>query len=319
MNDPRPGDDVPLANSCARCGRPVTVSTGRCLYCGAARAPSTPPPSTPSPDQVAARSPDPGAEPGRVVLVADLQDVDPRKLRGALGLSAYEAGQRARGPRYQFLRLANARTAEEEAAQLSARGLPVVAVPEGEARAGLRPRVALGGECRDGVLRTRTNGGDVRTSAGNLLMVVRGPITREYQARGGEGLAHVKRIRTASLEGGFRFHLWHRDAEHPLELDPGSFAFGRDAVLPGSSLLLLTEWIAAVAALPSTDDSFRRLPPALAPAAPDSGGVLAAANVLARPADSRGAKSEGPVILDNLAQFRFYSGWRAAVERRRPR
>ena len=26
--------------------------------------------------------------------------------------------------------------------------------------------------------------------------------------------------------------------------------------------------------------------------------------------------SKAPPILDNLAQFRFYSGWRAAIERR---
>lgn len=312
MSDPRGGDGSELAGPCPRCGRPVTISTGRCLYCGAARPPS----ATPSPGREArAGEPSAGAQRGRVALVADLQDVDPQWLTGALGLSAYDARQRARGPRYQFLRLAEESAAEEETAKLTARGVPVMAIAEEEARAGLRARVALGGEYRDGVLRTRTSGGEVLVHSGDLLLVVRGPIAREYQTRGGEGLAEVKRIRTATLEGGFRFHLWHRGAASPLELDPGSFAFGREAFLPGSSLLVLTEWIASLAATVATDDSFRRLPPALAPAAEGSG-VLAAANVLERRAEARSGKSEGPVVLDNVTQFRFYSGWRAAVERR---
>lgn len=312
MSDPRGGDGSELAGPCPRCGRPVTISTGRCLYCGAARSPFT----TPSPGRETTAEPSTRSQPGLVALVADLQDVDPQRLTAALGLSAYDARQRAKGPRYQFLRLTEGSAAEEEAAKLAARGLPVVAIAEEEARAGLRPRVALGGEYRDGVLRTRTSGGEVLVHSADLLLVVRGPIAREYQTRGGEGLADVKRLRTATLEGGFRFHLWPRSAPAPLELDPGSFAFGREATLPGSSLLVLTEWIAALAGNAATDDSFRRLTPALAPAAAEGAGVLAATNVLGRRAETRSGKSEGPVVLDNVTQFRFYSGWRAAVERR---
>jgi hypothetical protein len=57
------------------------------------------------------------------------------------------------------------------------------------------------------------------------------------------------------------------------------------------------------------DDAFRRLPPALAPA-PPAGGRLARAGETPR----EGAPKEGGV-LDNLAQFRFYSAWRGAAER----
>lgn len=287
------------------------MSTGRCLYCGGTRAPSPPSPER----EATPAGPPREGRPGRVALVADLQDVDPQRLTGALGLSAYEARQRARGPRYQLLRLAPEGEGEEEAARLTAQGLPVATIPEEEVRAGLRPRVARGGECRDGLLRARTEGGEVRISGGDLLLVVRGPITRAYQTRGGDGIAAVKRLRTATLEGGFRFHLWARGTAPPLELDPGSFAFGREAVLPGSSLLVLTEWIAALGAATATDDFFRRLPPALAPAA-ETAGVLAAANALGRRAAAAGGKSDGPVVLDNLTQFRFYSGWRGAMERR---
>ena len=39
---------------------------------------------------------------------------------------------------------------------------------------------------------------------------------------------------------------------------------------------------------------------------------------LGRAARARdGGRDEGPVVLDTVEQFRFYSGWRAAVERRR--
>jgi hypothetical protein len=61
------------------------------------------------------------------------------------------------------------------------------------------------------------------------------------------------------------------------------------------------------------DDGFRWLPPALAPAAPGAHGGTRPG--LPAPT-GRGAR-EGALVLDNLAQFRFYSAWRAAVERLR--
>ena len=64
------------------------------------------------------------------------------------------------------------------------------------------------------------------------------------------------------------------------------------------------------------DDGFARLGPVLAPAAPEPGGALAAAGTLAA-ATRSGAAETRPVVLDNLAQFRFYSGCLAAVRRRR--
>jgi hypothetical protein len=63
-----------------------------------------------------------------------------------------------------------------------------------------------------------------------------------------------------------------------------------------------------------TDDHFRRLPPALGAASPEAGGALGAAAGLS---GARGRHKDAPQILDNLAQFRRYSAWRGAVERRR--
>jgi hypothetical protein len=72
-------------------------------------------------------------------------------------------------------------------------------------------------------------------------------------------------------------------------------------------------WMAALGTTVPVDDGFRRLAPALAPAAPDAGAAARLQDAL-RGADRTAA------ILDNLAQFRFYSAWRGAVERSvRPR
>ena len=58
------------------------------------------------------------------------------------------------------------------------------------------------------------------------------------------------------------------------------------------------------------DDGFRRISPALAPAAPAAGAAARLEDAL------RTSAARPPAILDNLAQFRFYSAWRGAVERR---
>ena len=125
----------------------------------------------------------------------------------------------------------------------------------------------------------------------------------------------MKRARTATLESGFRFHLHRRDDARPLELDPGAFDFGGNG--PGtSSLLQLTAWVQELTRGAAVDDGFRRLPPELGVAAAAAGGPLAAADALGARAALR---AEAPLVLDNLRQFRFYSAWRAAVERRASR
>ena len=63
------------------------------------------------------------------------------------------------------------------------------------------------------------------------------------------------------------------------------------------------------------DDGFKWVPPALAPSVPEATGILASAEALARTARRR--REEAPALLDNVKQFRFYSAWRACVERRR--
>jgi hypothetical protein len=136
--------------------------------------------------------------------------------------------------------------------------------------------------------------------------VVAGAIRREYQARE----TRARSFRSATLEQGYRFHLHRGDDPGPIELDPAGLEFDEDSRAAASSLLRVGRWVSALSGAGATDQGFRFLPPALAPATPSpEAGVLAAAARLSSEA------SEEAVVLDNLAQFRFYSAWRACAER----
>jgi hypothetical protein len=116
----------------------------------------------------------------------------------------------------------------------------------------------------------------------------------------------------ATLGPGYRFHLHRRREPRPLELDPGAFEFGAAAGLADSSEQRLIAWLATLTTGVPVDDSFERQTPALAPAEPP-GGPLSALEALGRPSSRHQAPTSQ--ILDNLAQFRFYSAWRGLLER----
>ena len=232
---------------------------------------------------------------------------EPEPLARALGVTVLEAVQLGKRGDYHLLRIAAPQDAEVEAGRLTAAGLVVVQVPETEVIA-CRPRLVLGGTMDRERLRLRSEGGDVEITAAEILLVVQGPIARHYQTT-----ADVKRVRTATLEEGYRFHLHAKETPRPLEIDPGGFEFGRPNDAP-SSLLAINDWIATLARGVPLDDFFRRFTPALGPTVGKPAGRLGAVESLSV---GRGRSREGPLILDNLLQFRFYSCWRAAVERRR--
>jgi hypothetical protein len=178
-------------------------------------------------------------------------------------------------------------------------------VPEAEVRA--PPLHCLAGEPRGGALLLRTTEGPVTLARGDALLVVRGSITREYQTR-----AEWRRIATARPEHGFRVHVHRRDDPRPLEIDALNFELGFAAT--SSARLEIDARLEAVAGDAPRDDAFSRQPTVLGPAAPEPASALSAAGSLAGGPPS----GEGrPLLLDNLAQFRFYSGCLAAVARRR--
>ena len=255
----------------------------------------------------------------RALVVLDLADASPGTLEQALAVSRYEAELLARRGGLRLHRVLDRAAAETEALRLGALGLAVVVVSEAEARA--RPRRCLGGERGSRRLDLRTEEGRVTLRRGDVLLVVRGPIAREYAPS-----PKRRRIDTARLAEGYRVHLHLRAVSpasppvgalpRPVEIDAGNFEFG--IAVTGSARLELDAWVEEVASGAPSDDGFRRLPPALGPAEAEAKGALSAASSLSLA--SRGgetASDGGPILLDNVEQFRFYSGWRAAVERRR--
>ncbi|MET0554615.1 MAG: hypothetical protein ABW221_16350 [Vicinamibacteria bacterium] len=285
--------------TCPGCGRAAASSRATCLYCGAPL-----PGATPAAVAAPATAPPPGPVADRAVVVLDLRGVEAERLADALGLAVYEARQRAMAGGYQMHKALPAREAESEAARLTAAGLRALVVPPAEAAERGRPLVAHGGRREPGALALQTDEGTVTVSGTDVFLVVRGPITREYQPG-----TKVRRVRTATLEGSHRLHLHRHSARRPLEIDPLAFDFGDEPLSSLSSLLTVLEWVAAVAPQAPTDDGFRRLTPALGPSVATGGGRLSAVSALG----VAGAR-DAPQPLDNLTQFRGYSAWRAAVE-----
>jgi hypothetical protein len=297
-----------MAN-CLSCRRPVAVARATCLYCGAA----LPPEHLTAALAAAAREQAPpaarGAAADRSLVVLDLADANPDTLARALGMPRYEAGLLAKRGGLHLHRVLDPAEAEAEAERLGARGVTAVLVPEAEAR--VRPLRATGGARGEGTLTFRTEEGAAILRPGDVLLVVRGPITREYQTSW-----ERRRVDTARLEEGYRVHVHRAREPRPVEIDAANFELGLAGT--GSARLALDTWLANVAGDAPLDDAFRRLPPALGPAEPEPKGALSAAGSLGLASRRRqGAGDEGPLVLDNVEQFRFYSGWRAAVERRR--
>lgn len=277
----------------------------RCLYCGAV----LPAEAVAAAEQSAALT---SAGPltrssTRALVVVDWGADSPASSGPVLDLPPFEAALRRRRGGYRLECVLEAADAEREAARLHSAGLRVFLVPEAATRS--LPWVAASGAREEGGLRLRGEGGSRLVAPSDLLLVVRGPIVREYQAK-----AARRKIATAGLEGGHRFHLHLKTSTIPLELDPGEFDFRESGRLSASSLLELSAWILTLAEGLPVDDGFRWLTPALGPAPPAPGSSLAP-SALSRPS-GRGPKDQ-PTVLDNLGQFRVYSAWRAAVERLR--
>jgi hypothetical protein len=276
-----------------------------CLYCGAA---------LPAEAVAAAASaaalevgPAPTDEgPARMLLLVDSSSADPRTLGVALELSGYESALRHRRGGYSLEGVLSEAAAEPEAARLRAAGLGVFLVPESRARA--EPWLAVAGTRQDGGdLSLRGAGGLRQVSGPDLLLVVRGPIVREYQAP-----LTPRKVQTARLADGYRFHLHLRSSPQVLELDPGDFDFGARAPVFGSSLLEMNDWLASLVEGVTVDDAFRYSTPALGPGS-EPAGPLAATQALSRGPKAR--DQSRAAVHDNLRQFRFYSGWRGEVER----
>jgi len=286
------------------------VAQPRCLYCGSPLSAAAQQSAVSAAQAVRAQgAPAAPKRVERAFVVFEVKGLDAPQLAGALGLTSYEAGQRLRRGGVQLHRVLALTEATAEATRLTALGLAALALAESETQPAETPHLALGGTAEGEVLQLRLATGRLAIGAKDLRLIVRGPIAREYQTR---ALAR-KTIRTATLEAGYRFQLHCREDPTPVEIDPWAFELGKGT--SGSSYLTLSGWIYRLGAGVPSDDAFCFLPPALAPEAPRSAGAMHAGEALLRK-PAHGGKEEA-VILDNLGQFRVYSGWRAAFERRR--
>jgi hypothetical protein len=286
----------------------VAVARATCLYCGAA----LPAAASQGVRGADAERNEPPAD--RALIILDLDAVDPARLSRGLGVSAFEARQRARRGGLDLWRIVATADAARERDRLAAEGLRAFDLPEADVRAAAKPIVATGGRVDGSGLNIRHEGGRLRVEGPDVFVVLRGPIAREYAPS-----PAAKRTRLATLEGGYRIHIHRRADPRPLELDPGNFDFG-EAVVGRSSLLTLLTWVETISPGSPTDDRFRLYAPALAPARAEASGPLAAVTALSTRTRAReGGRESGFTILDNLEQFRFYSAWRGALERRRGR
>lgn len=308
---------------CPACARPVAVSRPTCLYCGAALPAEAvaqadaaraaldaagamssalrgmPPAPADSEQAEEARA--------RAVVVVETTRADADALGRVLGLSAYEAGQRVRRGGWQLLRV-GLPAGNEELAALRATGAQAANLSHDDVSAAQRPEIVAGGTYADDRLELRTLEGRVALVPGALLLVVRGPIVRRAQA------GNDARLRVAGhAEPGLRLHLHRRNDPRPLELDPLAFEFGATGAPDGAGVLTLARWVDAVAAGAPIDEGFRHVTPALGPAQPEAYAGAAALDAL-RASRQRGQNAQA--MLDNVAQFRFYSAWRALAERR---
>lgn len=293
---------------CPACGRPVAVARACCLYCGAALPEALVPPAAAIPPAGPAEAEAVGPE--RSLLVLDLTGVEASSLAALTGQSIYDATQLVRRGGLHLHRVLEPATAEELAGRFRAAALTTYVVPEREVRQ--RPLCASRGERAGSELLLHTPEGHLVVRAVDLLLVVAGPIAREPGPR-----FERRRIETARLQESWCAHLHRIGEERPLELDPRRIELG--FTVTGSAQLELESWIEALGPAVPRDEGFRRETPAVAPPAPEDDG-RSAGWPLAHSHASMGSRSKDapPPVYDNLAQFRFYSGWRAAVERRLP-
>src|SRR5262245_58263487 len=198
---------------CPSCNWPVAMARPRCLYCGAA----LPAEAVEEAAQGAAAATGPGGGPlsapaagedgpgvARALLILDLTSGgDAEALGRALGIPLFEAGQRILRGGYQVHKLDAMAEVEKEEDVLAAAGVRVLVVTEAEARR--LPVVVAGGGHEGEGFRFQTEAGPLDVAARDVALVVKGPITREYQAV----LRKRNKLATATLEGGYRIHL-HR-------------------------------------------------------------------------------------------------------------
>jgi len=280
----------------------VIAQRPHCLFCGVELSllPSSTasPPSTPPSGGL----PAPAAH---AYLFFDPTGLDAERLASVVSCSVFEASQRLLRGGWQLWRGLTEATAALEAHRLAREGLRVQLLAAGDVDAA--PWIARGGHRQGRSLILHGSQEDRSVQGSEVLLAVLGTVTRAQQSSD-----RPRKIDVARPSDGYRIHL--HLAEPPAhELDPEEFCFdgARDSA---SSLAELRLWIRELGC--PIDLDFRQETPALAPVAAAAQGSSSPLGMVRGLEEGREALGEARVVLDNLAQFRFYSACRGALARK---
>ena len=299
-----------MARACPSCQRPNSDAASRCLYCTAplpeVEGDERSEVATSSPHRVATDRhlviliPFDAAEEGQVVALSQLAK-----------LSLYDARVALLSRRPRLFRRVDS---EAEARRLSdglTRSRIWHYVVSETALLSLPVASARSLAFHDGnldFLLSGAPGAKVSIPHGEVLLLVRGEITRERHL---EGRLGTSRAVSRRLTPGARLHLYQRDASVAVEIDPEGFDFSVLSSGQTPSALLNLEGLASrissgVEEL-TLDRGFDQEPPLLARAGRASDGTDAAL--------AGGNRRREGVLYDNEEDFRFYSRWRYRLAR----
>lgn len=251
------------------------------------------------------------ARPARRYLVIDTTSASAEAIALACSISAWEARQWQAASRYRLLRISDEPQDGPLESELREQGVPPLVIPEDVVARARRPMTV---ETLD-LSATPLRGHLVEDPEAavvprdllehEIVLIVSASIKRE---RVREPVA--SRLGTdRRLDDGFLVHLHLKGESRPWEIDPRRTGYQGPG--PASAHMRTLELVRRLAATISHDEGFKNMVPALSP------GVDPLTD-LPGMKDSRSAgKEPKTVILDNVAQFREYSAWRAAVERTR--
>ncbi len=299
-----------MAQVCPACSRRNGDRATKCLYCSEALEPAEAP-ETATSDTVSAAPPDQSStEHSQLVIFFPGEgrtETTVSRLAEISGLSRYEARMwlQASRPRL-FRRIETEPLARELSERMTEASIPHFLAPEALVRAtamARAKRAELGERHFELVIQDRTT----TILYEELLLLVRGEITRANHDD--KRLGTAKNV-TRKLTPGLLLHLYRRDQNLAVEIDPENFgwpALGEEA--SPSSLVNLERFVKALADKAphaAVDRTFDLEPAVLS----RSGSDTELTHML-----SDGGLGTRGVVYDNGEQFRFYSRWRYQLER----
>lgn len=297
-----------MAKSCPACARPNGDTAAKCLYCGAPLAALVPAESGVSRAGILAPSPIADTDWYLIILIpaGPPDEGMVEGLAAAAGVSRYDARLSLASTRPRvFRRVDGELLARSLSEQLTASSVAHYVVSQQTIEA-LPVSRAQRADLREGHLEASLDGRSLSIPYRELLLLVRGEITRQHHIE--KAMATAKGA-NRSLSPGLLLHLYSNDASVAIEIDPESFTWpelGPESTR--SALLNLEHFVDALETKAPgvlVDRSFDLELPVLSRAGGESD--------LSQVFSTSGAPAG--VLYHNEDQFRFYARWRYRLER----